>query len=67
MPLFAARRQCPDIAVVNRDRSLEASACRRLSRALNQWSPGAVVRGHARCSLDLSGTPAQRLWERHWR
>lgn len=60
MPLFAARRQCPEAAVVNRDRTLEAAARRRLSRALNEWSPGAVVRGQARCSLDLSGTPAQR-------
>jgi DNA polymerase-4 len=64
MPLFAARRHCPDIAVVNRDRSLEAAARRRLSRALDQWSPGAVVRGHGRCSLDLSGTPTQRAWGR---
>ena len=48
--------------MVNRDRALEAAARLRLGRAVNEWTPRAIVRGRVRCSLDLSGTPAQRQW-----
>lgn len=60
MPLFVARRRCPQAAVVSMDRVFEDAIRARVSRALDRWTPRASVRGCLRCSLDLSGTPAQR-------
>lgn len=62
MPLFVARRQCPEALVVHRDRTLEAALRERLCHAVNEWTPRARVYGRVRCNLDLSGTPAQRQW-----
>lgn len=62
MPLFVARRRCPQAAVVSRDRVFEDAIRARVSRALDRWTPRANVRGCLRCTLDLSGTPAQRQW-----
>jgi DNA polymerase-4 len=60
MPVMLVKNRFPGIAVVTRDRALEALVCQDLQRVLEEFSPDVFVTPNGKCLVDLSRTPAAR-------
>jgi DNA polymerase-4 len=60
MPLHIVSRRWPDVAVVQRDESLEAACCEDIAAVLYRYSPDFEAGRNGSCLINLSRTPAQR-------